>query len=282
MKIMISGSHGLVGSALHRYFSQQGSEVLQLGRDLSETLDFSNVDAVIHLAGENISKGRWTKSKKQRIRESRVDGTSSLAAQLAAASVKPKVFVSASAIGYYGNRGDEKLNEDSKAGRGFLSEVCQQWEAAAEPTIEVGLRTVFLRTGIVLSDQGGALEKMLRPFKFGVGGIIGNGKQYMSWISISDMVRIIDFLIRHENLIGAFNVVSPEPVTNHKFTKALGNVLKRPTILPLPAVAARLIFGEMAEALLLSSARVFPKRLMEAGYEFKHADLESALEDILK
>jgi uncharacterized protein (TIGR01777 family) len=282
MKVMISGSHGLVGSALHAYFSKNGYEVLRLGREFPASLEFSDVDAVIHLAGENISKGRWTASKKQRILESRIGGTSLLASRIAAASLKPKVFISASAIGYYGNRGDEKLDEDSEAGRGFLPDVCQQWEAAAEPTIQCGLRTVFLRTGIVLSNHGGALAKMLRPFNFGLGGIIGNGRQYMSWIGISDMVRIIDFLIRHDTLCGAFNLVSPTPVTNQEFTKALGNALNRPTIFPLPAVAARLIFGEMAEALLLSSARVFPKRLLDTGYVYKNADLESALEDILK
>jgi len=282
MKIMVSGSHGLVGSALLESLKKQGHEVVRLGRDFTKPLDFEGVDAVVHLAGENIAKGRWNNAKKQRIESSRVDGTSQLANQIALSKNKPRVIISASAIGFYGDRGNEELSEESEAGSGFLPEVCVKWENAAQPATDAGVRTVFLRTGIVLSREGGALKKMLPPFKMGGGGILGDGKQHMSWISLDDMVGIIEFLIHKGACSGAFNLVSPNPVTNHDFTKVLGNVLHRPTILPLPAFAARLMFGEMADALLLSSAKVLPKKLLEAGYQFKHPDLKPALEEILK
>ena len=282
MKILLSGSHGLIGTALKAHLLHCGHEVIPLHRDMSLSLDFAGVDAVVHLAGENIASGRWTTAKKRRIESSRVDSTLLLAKQMAASKEKPSVFISASAIGYYGDRGNEELTELSHAASGFLADVCARWEKSALPAFDAGIRTVHLRTGIVLSREGGALKKMLPPFKMGGGGIMGSGKQYMSWISLADVVGIIDHLIAHEEVRGAVNVVSPNPVTNAEFTKTLGKVLHRPAIIPMPAIAARLLFGEMAEALLLSSARVLPEKLLDAGYEFKHADLESTLEDILR
>lgn len=282
MKIMVSGSHGLVGTALVNHFSKEAHEVIRIGRDFSKPVDFEEVDGVVHLAGESIADGRWNAAKKERIESSRVDGTSLLAKQISKAKTKPGVFISASAIGYYGDRRVEELTETSQPGTGFLPEVCAKWEEATAPAQQAGVRTVFLRTGIVLSQEGGALKKMLPPFKMGAGGILGDGKQYMSWISLADMVGTINFLIQQEACSGAYNLVSPNPVTNHEFTKVLGNVLHRPTIMPLPAFAARLMFGEMADALLLSSTKVLPKKLLEAGYKFKHADLKPALEEILK
>ncbi len=282
MKVYISGSHGLIGSALKERLEAEGCTVEGLSRDFKQLISFEGVDAVVHLAGESIAEGRWNAAKKKRIEVSRVVGTRQLAEQLANSSVKPKVFISASAIGYYGDRNDEILNETSAAGTGFLSAVCEKWEESALPAEQAGIRTVKIRTGIVLSKQGGALAKMLPPFKMGGGGKLGSGKQFMSWISLDDMVGIIPFLIENENVSGPVNLVAPNAVTNLEFTKALGAVLHRPVVMPLPAFAARLIFGEMADALLLSSTRVTPKKLLDKGYSFKHADLQSALESILK
>ena len=278
MKLMISGSHGLVGSALVQNLQADGHHVQRLGRNLTEPIDFQDVDAVIHLAGESIAEGRWNQAKKDRIRSSRVDGTTALAAQLNASTNKPNVFISASAIGFYGDRGSESLTEESGLGTGFLPEVCIEWEQASD--VE-GLRVVQLRTGIVLSKEGGALKKMLTPFKMGAGGILGSGKQYMSWISLDDMVKAIRFILDTPDLEGPVNLVAPNPVTNHEFTKTLGSTLKRPTIAPMPGFAARLLFGEMADALLLSGANVLPKKLQQAGYLFKHENLADALEEIL-
>jgi uncharacterized protein (TIGR01777 family) len=282
MKILVSGSSGLVGSALRRSLEMDGHEVGCLPRTYEEPIDFSAVHAVVHLAGEGIAEGRWTEAKKQRIEGSRVNGTRQLAEQLARSNAKPAVFVCASAIGFYGSRSDELLDEKSSAGCDFLSTVCEKWEKASSPAAEAGIRAVNIRTGMVLSTAGGALKKMLPPFKMGGGGIIGPGRQYMSWISLDDEVNAIRFLIDTPSIVGAVNLVSPLPVTNHDFTKILGKVLHRPTILPLPAFVARLLFGEMADALLLGSARVVPQKLIDAGYEFCHADLRSALEEILK
>jgi len=282
MRVMVSGSAGLVGSALTKSLVADGHEVGQLPRTYEEPIDFNGVDAVVHLAGESIAHGRWNAAKKKRIEESRVNGTRQLAEQLARSESKPDVFICASAIGFYGNRGDEKLDEASNAGAGFLAEVCQKWEAAAQPAEDAGIRTVWIRTGIVLSTEGGALKQMLPPFKMGGGGILGNGKQYMSWISLEDEVRSIRFLIDTPTMRGAVNLVAPEPVTNDEFTKMLGKALRRPTVLPLPAFAVRMIFGEMGDALLLGSARVFPQRLLDAGHSFLHTSLEVALKDILR
>jgi uncharacterized protein (TIGR01777 family) len=281
MKVMISGSSGLIGSALSKSLRSDGHIVVGLPRTYEESIDFSDVDAVVHLAGENIAAGRWTPDKKRRIEVSRVDGTRQLAEQLVGSPAKPSVFICASAIGFYGHRGDALLDEDSQAGDGFLPTVCKQWEAASRPAEEAGIRTVRIRTGIVLSTEGGALKKMLPPFKIGLGGTLGNGHQYMSWISLADVVQIIRFLIDTDSISGAVNLVSPDPVTNSEFTKKLGQVLHRPAILPLPSFAARIIFGEMANELLLESCRVHPGKLLNSGYAFRHTNLQDALKDIL-
>lgn len=282
MKMMVSGSSGLIGSTLSESLRSDGHEVVGLPRTYENPIDFSGVDAVVHLAGENIATGRWTASKKQLIEESRVNGTRQLSEQLANSSDKPSVFICASAIGFYGNRGDELLDEDNGAGEGFLSSVCKKWEAATLPVKEAGIRTVNIRAGVVLSTDGGALKKMLLPFKLGAGGVAGNGRQFMSWVSLVDIVQIIRFLIDTESVSGAVNLVAPNPVTNREFTKTLGRVLRRPIILPLPAFAAHLIFGEMADELLLGSCRVVPKKLTDAGYAFRHTDLRTALEELLR
>lgn len=281
MKVFISGCSGLIGSALENSLRTDGHAVGRLPRTYENPIDFTGVDAVVHLAGESIAEGRWNAAKKQRIEESRVKATRQLAKQLAKSETKPSVFLCGSAIGFYGNRGDEVLDESSLPGSGFLSDVCKKWEEASSPAIKAGIRTVNLRTGIVLSTTGGALQKMLPPFKLGSGGILGNGKQYMSWISLDDEVKAIRFLIDHGTISGPVNLVAPHPATNLEFTKTLGKVLHRPTFLPLPAFAARLLFGEMADALLLGSTRVLPKKLIDAKFEFCHPDLQSALKDIL-
>jgi uncharacterized protein (TIGR01777 family) len=238
-------------------------------------------DAVVHLAGENIAAGRWTESVKERIRKSRVDGTQLLSRALARLKQPPRAVVQASAVGFYGNRGDESLTESSPRGQGFLPAVCVAWEAAAEPAEKQGIRVVFLRFGVILSRKGGALKKMLLPFRLGVGGVIGDGSQYMSWITLDDAVAAIQHALSTEGLRGPVNVVSPQPVTNRGFTRTLGRALGRPTVFPMPAFAARLAFGEMADALLLSSQRVLPDRLLGSGYSFRHPDLEPALRHVL-
>ncbi|MCF7849677.1 MAG: TIGR01777 family oxidoreductase [Kiritimatiellales bacterium] len=282
MKVLVSGSSGLIGSALSASLRDDGHEVVALPRTYEEPIDFSGVDAVVHLAGESIAGGRWTAARKQRIEESRIVGTRQLAEQLAGSADKPEVFICASAIGFYGDSGDELLDEESGAGEGFLSNVCKKWEAAARPTDEAGIRTLSIRTGVVLSTEGGALKKMLMPFRMGGGGILGNGRQYMSWISLGDMVRSIRFLIDTDSIGGAVNLVSPNPVTNREFTKTLGQVLHRPTILPLPAFAARILFGEMADELLLGGCRVIPQKLLDAGYQFRNPDLQTVLVELLR
>jgi uncharacterized protein (TIGR01777 family) len=239
------------------------------------------LDAVVHLAGENIADGRWTDEKKRRIRESRVQGTRALCEALAQLENKPKVLVCASAIGYYGDRGETLVDENSSAGGGFLSDVCQEWEQATEPARKAGIRVVNLRIGVVLSPKGGALAKMLLPFQMGAGGNLGSGKQYMSFVALDDVVGAIYHALTTESLSGPVNAVAPNPVRNSEFTKALGKVLHRPTIAPVPAFGARLLFGEMADALLLSSTRVAPTRLLESGYKFQCPDIDSALRHVL-
>jgi uncharacterized protein len=298
MKILLTGSAGLVGSALVPFLTSKGHELLRLVRSEPRALAteikwdpekgietparLEGLDAVVHLAGENISEGRWTDEKKTRIRESRVKGTRTLAEALAGLSQPPKTLVSASAIGFYGDRGDEVLNEQSASGDDFLAEVCREWELATRPAAEKGIRVVSLRFGVILSTEGGALQKMLTPFKLGVGGRVGSGEQYMSWVTLDDVVGVIYFALTNETLHGPVNVVAPEAVTNLEFTKALGHVLSRPTLFPAPAFALRLAFGEMADALLLSSARVEPLRLKESGYSFQYPELEGALRHMLK
>ena len=260
-KVLISGSSGLLGSTLVQSLGADGYEITRLTRrsasaagqiawDFAQPLapqSVSGFDAVIHLAGESIAS-RWTDAKKKAIRDSRVLGTRHLAEALARAESPPRVLISASAIGFYGNRGDEMLREDSASGRsGFLPEVCREWEAAAEPAVHAGIRTAFLRTGIVLSAHGGALKQMLPPFRMGLGGKIGSGRQWMSWIDLQDEIGVIRHILSNESVRGPVNSVSPHPVTNAEFTSTLASVLSRPAIFPMPAFAARLAFGEMAD-----------------------------------
>jgi uncharacterized protein (TIGR01777 family) len=240
------------------------------------------LDAVVHLAGDNIASGRWTAAKKASIRNSRVQGTTVLCEALAQLVKPPNVLLSASAIGYYGDRGETILREESPPGRGFLAEVCQAWEAATAPAAQRGIRVVHLRFGMVLSPAGGALAKMLTPFRLGLGGVIGTGKQYMSWIALDDVLGAIHHALNTEALQGPVNVVAPSAVTNREFTMTLGKVLRRPTRFPLPAFAARLMFGEMADALLLASTRVVPARLVASEYTFRHAALAEALQHLLE
>ncbi|MFK7819054.1 MAG: TIGR01777 family oxidoreductase, partial [Planctomycetaceae bacterium] len=240
------------------------------------------VDAVVHLAGESIATGRWSDQKKHRIKHSRIAGTRTLCEALAAMERKPEVLVCASATGFYGDRGDELLTEDSAPGEGFLVDVCQGWEEATAAASNAGIRVVNIRIGVVLDKQGGALAAMLMPFKMGVGGKIGSGKQYWSWITLTDLVRAIDHCICTESLNGPVNAVSPNPSTNTEFTKAMGKALGRPTIFPLPGFMAKLVLGQMAEDLLLASARVVPNRLRESGFEFKYSDLNAALTHALE
>lgn len=292
MHILISGSSGLVGSALRPFLAKNGHRLTRLVRHvpreenqirwfpdrgvLAENL-LEGVEGVCHLSGESIAEGRWTPEKKQRILDSRVDSTTLLSQTIAKLDPLPKVFVSASAIGFYGDCGDEVLNESSSPGDDFLAEVCQKWEAATQPARDAGIRVVNLRIGLVLSKEGGALRKMLLPFKLGGGGVVGNGRQYWSWIGLSDLVSILHHCLVTESLEGPVNGVAPNAVTNREFTKALGSVLRRPTIVPLPAFAARLVLGEMANALLLSSARAQPAKLEASGFTFGHPQLEGAL-----
>jgi len=292
----MTGSHGMVGSALVPALTAREHRVSRLVRaspsDSSEIAwnpeagrlelaSLSSVEAVVHLAGENIAAKRWSEEQKARIRDSRVKGTSLLAETIAGLDPPPRVLISASAIGYYGDRGEEIVVEESPPGKGFLPEVCQAWESAAAPAIRKGIRVVFLRFGVILSPAGGALQKMLPPFRMGAGGPLGDGRQYMSWIALDDAVGVILHALDNTALRGPVNTVSPRPVTNSEFTRTLGRVLHRPAILPMPAFAARLAFGELADALLLSSCRVEPQRLLASNYPYRHADLDAALRHLL-
>jgi uncharacterized protein (TIGR01777 family) len=239
------------------------------------------LDAVVHLAGDNIASGRWTAAKKASIRDSRVQGTAVLCEALAQLVKPPHVLLSASAVGYYGDRGETVLREESPPGTGFLAEVCQAWEAATAPAVQRGIRVVRLRFGMVLSQAGGALAKLLTPFRLGLGGVVGAGKQYMSWVALDDVLGVVQYALSTEALQGPVNVVAPQAVTNREFTATLGQVLRRPTRLPLPAFAARLLFGEMADALLLASTRVAPARLVASGYTLQYPELEAALRHLL-
>ncbi len=247
----------------------------------SEQAKLEGFDAVIHLAGEPIAQ-TWTKEKKRVLRESRVTGTRVLIAALDKTKSPPKHFISASAIGYYGNRGDEILTEESAPGEGFLPEMCVAWEAEARKAADFGARVVFLRTGIALSKDGGALAQMLTPFGFGVGGVVGSGKQYMSWIALEDLTGIIHFVLENENVRGAVNSTAPYPVTNETFTKTLGEVLYRPTIIPIPEFGIKFLFGEMGETLLLEGARVIPKKLQDTSFSFKYPELKDAIKKALE
>ena len=295
MKILVSGSHGLVGKALTTSLVNAGHEIVSLVRQSANDSEIEwhpnqgkingqqleGFDVVVHLAGESIASGRWTEEKKSKIRESRVKGTELLSSALARLSQPPSTFISASAIGFYGSRGDELLTEESAPGDGFLPEVCVAWEKATGQAEAKGIRTIHPRFGIILDEKGGALERMLTPFRMGVGGKVGNGKQWMSWIALEDVINALRFLIDEPGSEGPVNFTAPRPVTNADFTEALGSVLSRPTLFSVPAFAARLAFGEMADELLLSSAKVEPERLKESGYQFKHPELSSALKTIL-
>jgi len=241
----------------------------------------SGFDAVIHLAGESIV-GRWTAAKKRHILESRVQGTSHLAEAAAQASPPPRVFISASAVGFYGNRGDEILREASASGEGFAAEICRQWEAATQPAARAGIRTAQMRFGVVMSAEGGALPKMLTPFRLGLGGRMGSGRQWWPWVSVRDVVGAIQHVLHHESLSGPVNTVAPNPVSNAEFTRILASVLRRPALFPMPAFAVRLIFGEMGEELFLGSQRVEPAKLAASGYQFQHPDLKNALQEIMQ
>jgi len=293
----MTGATGLIGSALIPVLKAEGHEVSRLvrrkAREASDivwdpaagTINLTAIegfDAVIHLAGESIAAGRWTAARKEKILRSRSDGTRLLAEAVTRLQQPPRVLVSASAIGYYGNRGSETLAETSAPGTGFLSEVCRAWEAATQPATDKGIRVVNVRTGIVLSTRGGALRKMLLPFWFGVGGKLGDGQQYMSWISITDLCRTFAHAVRTESLRGPTNAVAPAAVTNAVFTKALGAALHRPTVLPMPAFAVRMLFGEMGEELLLASTRVIPARLLASGFFFKDREIGPTLARIVK
>ena len=299
-RILVSGVSGPIGKALLPSLEASGATLARLMRpgrktastpgiesipwDMQKPLDpalVSDFDAVIHLAGESIM-GRWTDEKKKRIHDSRVVGTKNLAEALAKANSKPRVFVCGSAIGFYGDRGEEVVNEDSAPGVGFLPQVCREWEAASRATVDAGIRTVNIRTGVVLSPKGGALGQMLTPFKLGVGGKVGSGRQWMSWIDVLDMVGGIHHAMNTDLLHGPINFVAPKPVTNEEFTKTLASVLSRPAIFPVPEFAVKLLFGEMGVTLLLGSQRVEPGRLIASGYPFRFVTLRASLEHLLK
>ena len=292
-RILISGASGLIGSALVGSFSP-GHEVVRLVRRPPHSANqiawdplrplapklVSGFDAVIHLSGESVD-GRWTPLKKRRIRDSRVVSSENLARALALAEIQPSVFISASAIGYYGDRRDEVLTEASPAGQGFLAAVCREWESVTEPASRAGIRVVHLRTGIVLSPRGGALRQMLVPFRWGLGGRIGSGRQWWSWIHIEDLVAAVFAILENRDLRGAVNLVSPNPVPNAEFSRTLARILGRPAIFPVPELVLRLAFGEFANEGLLASARVLPERLRQAGFGFRYPALEMALKHLL-
>ena len=295
MKIVVSGASGLIGTQLVAKLSGSGHEVIRLVRrspksgeiqwnPKSGTLDaaaLEGADAVIHLSGAGIGDKRWTDGYRKEILDSRTTTTALLATTMASLSRKPSVFLSGSAIGIYGARNDEQLTEVSTHGTGFLADVCEQWEAAAKPAVDAGIRTVYLRTGIVLTPKGGALKKLLPLFKLGVGGKFGNGKQWQSWISIEDEIGAIEHLLT-ANVSGAVNLTAPNPVTNAEFTKVLASVLKRPAIVPVPTFAPKILLGgELADALLFTGQRVIPAALNASGYMFKHTTLESAFRSLL-
>jgi uncharacterized protein (TIGR01777 family) len=295
MNIAVTGASGLVGSTLVPLLTTGGHTVTTLVRRKAaksevswdpnaESFDASpldGIDAVVHLAGENIAAARWSAKVKEKIRNSRVQGTRVLCEALAKMQSPPKVLVCASAIGFYGHRGSEELTEESSAGIGFLADVAREWEEATQSARDAGIRVVNLRFGVILSLKDGALAKMLLPFKLGAGGRVGNGQQYWSWISVDDAAGAISHALMTDSLWGPVNAVAPNAVTNAEFTKTLGRVLKRPTIIPMPAFAARLALGEMADDLLLASIRVQPEQLQRLEYEFRHPTLEIALRHLM-
>lgn len=294
LTVAVTGASGLIGQALCDSLTGNGLSVIRLVRgDVNDQASqcawnpderridlqaLDGVDAVVHLAGENIASGRWTQSKKQEIRSSRVDGTRFLCEALAKLKEPPETLICASAIGFYGDRGTTIVTEEDEAGTGFLADVCRDWEQATKPASEAGIRVVNLRLGVVLASAGGAVAKMIKPFRWGLGGKLGDGKQYMSWIAIEDVVNSIRFAILHDAIEGPVNAVSPQPVTNGAFTKALSRVVNRPALFPVPRFMLRLFAGEMADALLLASTRVYPEKLLHHGFRFEFSKVERALE----
>ncbi|MDP0496632.1 MAG: TIGR01777 family oxidoreductase [Verrucomicrobiota bacterium JB024] len=293
MNIAIAGGTGLIGTALRASLEADGHTCLILSRSEGENTvlwdpakgeidaaSLAGIDAAVNLAGRNVGS-RWTESVKQEIRSSRVEGTSLLATTLAGLDPKPRVLINGSAIGYYGVKREGELTEDAPSGDGFLAEVCREWEAASSPAQEGDIRTVCLRTGVVLTPEGGALEKILTPFRTGLGGPVGDGKQWMSWIALDDVVGLIRFALEQTTLSGPLNVTAPEPVTNADFAHTLGEVLSKPSSIPAPAFALKLAFGQMAEETLLSSVKALPAKALAAGYVFRFPALKPALEHLL-
>jgi uncharacterized protein (TIGR01777 family) len=297
MRILVTGSTGLIGTALIALLTTEGHEVGRLvrtpprrdseeipwdpGAGRLDPLVLEGFDGVVHLSGENIGEGRWTAARKQAIVESRIKSTGLLCEALATLHQPPKVLVCASAIGYYGDRGDELLREDSAPGSGFLADLCRDWEGACQSAARKGIRVVNLRNGVVLSRRGGALPRMVLPFRLFVGGRVGSGKQFLSWIALDDVVAAILHALSTETLQGPVNAVAPNPATNFEFTKTLGHILKRPTLFPVPAFVLKSVFGQMGEELLLSSQRVEPARLLATGFGFRFPQLEGALRHAL-
>jgi hypothetical protein len=297
MKVLVTGASGFIGTALVSALRQSGHEAIALVRrpprpgaaeiqwDPGGAIDgtkFSGADAVVHLAGESVASGRWNEQRKARILNSRVQGTQTIAASIARANPRPRVLVTASANGIYGDTGDKVVTEAEPAGTTFLAEVGRQWEQATRAASDAGIRTVMLRIGIVLSAQGGALARMLPPFRVGVGGRIGDGRQWMAWITVDDLIALFLHALKTESVRGAVNAVAPNPVTNADFTRALGAVLKRPTLFPVPAYVVRTVFGQMGEELLLSSNRAVPKAALASGFQFRYPEIRGALEHVLK
>ena len=295
MKIAIAGASGLVGSALIPALVAEGAAITRLVRGAPKPGEIEwhpnqdqvspqlleGFDVIVNLAGENVAGSRWTDEQKRKIRDSRVSGTHLLSEAIAKMSAKPGAFICASATGIYGDRDDETLDEQSESGGGFLAGVCREWEKACEPAIKAGVRVVNLRLGPVIARTGGMLAKLLTPFKMGMGGKVGSGKQYISWVALDDVVNAIKLTINDQSLRGPVNIVSPNPVTNEDFTRALGHVLNRPTALAVPAFAARLAFGEMADEMLMASQKVMPKKLLAAGFQFALPSLEATLQRYL-
>jgi uncharacterized protein (TIGR01777 family) len=298
MKVLITGASGFIGTHLTAALARQRYTVLSLSRRQPDPADprqfrwdpaagfmdencLDGVDAVVHLAGEGIADHRWNDAVKKRIADSRVQSTRVLLDAIAKRAAKPATFVAASAIGIYGNRGDEELDESSSSGEGFLAETCRRWEAETARAAELGMRLVQARIGVVLSKSGGALGRMLLPFKLGLGGRLGSGRQFMSWITMQDLVRALLFFLENKESSGVYNVTAPHPVTNAQFTLSLGRVLKRPTLFPMPAFAARLLFGELADDLLLGGQKVLPVRLKEAGFQWESPFIGEGLSKVL-
>jgi uncharacterized protein (TIGR01777 family) len=295
MRVLVTGASGLIGSALMQALRSDGHDAVALVRrpasgnreaqwnpSAVEAAPFEGADAVVHLAGESIASGRWTADRKKKILDSRVDGTRNLAQSMVAAARRPRILISASAIGFYGDRADEVLTESAVSGGNFLAAVARTWESATDPAMRAGVRVVTPRIGVVLAKQGGALPKMALPFKLGIGGRVGSGRQWMSWITLDDLIRLLLYALGNDSLRGPVNAVAPQAVTNAEFSRTLAHVLHRPAIFPAPAFAMRLAMGEMADELLLASQRVAPKAAMDSGFRFQYPQLETALRHVLQ